>query len=55
MGSIFKCKYTVKHVLYNWTKYREDARTLGMFGHLRAILRLFGGVWVSQGREDSKV
>ena len=44
-------KHTVKHVLHTWTKQREEARTLGMFGLHRAVLRMFVGVLVSQGRE----
>ena len=48
-------KHTAKHVLHNVAKYYDEARTLGMFGLRRNILRMFVGVLVSQGLEYSKV
>ena len=54
-GMFIGRKHTVKHVLHNLAKWHEEARTLRMFGLLRAILRMFVGVLVSQGREDSMV
>lgn len=49
------CKHTGKPVLHSLAKWREEARTLGMFGHIRTILGMFVGVLVSQCQADSKV